>query len=84
MSERDYSQELAILLAMSPEERKVHFLEEKVESELYWLDQIVAEHRPDRVYNHRGDVEKIRQQRRVVQRWQKRLSEAKRKLNENG
>ena len=81
---RDMAAELAILLAMTPEERKVHFLQEKVDSELYWLDETIKECRPDKLFNQRGDVTKIREQRRVVQRWQTRLNAAKAKLSGSG
>jgi hypothetical protein len=77
---RDYKKELAMLEAMSPEERKVHFLQDAVDSELYWLDETITEHRPDRLYGQKGDMAKIREQRKVVQKWQAKLNAAKAKL----
>lgn len=81
---RDYSQELKMLLAMTPEERSVHFLQEKVDSELFWLEETIKDYRPDRMLGVRGDIGKIREQRRLVQAWQKKLNAAKAKLEKNG
>lgn len=66
---------LDMLLSMSPEERKVFFLTEKVESERYYHDELLSEYKTDRT-----KIQQARHQRKRVQLWAKRLDEARQML----
>lgn len=79
MEERDYKLEYEILMAMTPEERKVHFLTEMVESQQYWLEEMLTDWRDERSVT----MKEVRQQRKDVQKWAKRLNAAKQKLIES-
>lgn len=71
----DYDSQLAILLAMSDAERSVYCLQEKVDSEQYWLEVMLAEWR-----ERARPIQQIREQRKRVQLWRTRLNAAKAKL----
>lgn len=73
---RDVRSELEVLQAMQPQDRKVYLLTSKVNSEQYWLQDMLRGWKESREYT----MQDIRTQRKGVQRWQKRLNEAKAKL----
>lgn len=62
---------LTFLEEMSPTERRVHFLKEKVASENYWLQQMLEEWKADRSHG----MVKVREQRKRVQLWTSRLNQ---------
>lgn len=79
MCKRDYTTELSLLLSILESERKVLLLQEKVESEQFWLAVMLDDWKHDRSYS----LSQIREQRKMVQLWTKRLSEAKAKPAKN-
>ena len=76
--EVDYTAQYELLMAMSPEERRVHFLSDKVDTEQYWLEHMLIDWRDERAVS----MGEIREQRKRVQEWQKKLNEAKQKQSE--
>ena len=71
--------QLEMLEAMSKTERKVYLLTEAVASERYWLDKMLQEWKADRSYS----LSEIKEQRKKVQTWQKRLNAAKQMQSES-
>jgi hypothetical protein len=72
----DYKAKLEMLLEMSKAERLVYLINETVVSEQAWLAELLQVWREDRSVT----MEEIRDQRRRVQVWLRRLNEAKQKL----
>lgn len=70
---------LEMLLAMPPLERRVYLLTESVASESIYLEQLLDWWKEDRS----ATLIEIREQRRRVQAWSKRLREAKQKLKQS-
>jgi len=75
----DYKAKLDLLLGMPKEERKVHLMEESVVNEKEWLDRLLQWWREDRSVT----LPEIREQRKRVQAWVRRLNEAKAKLKKS-
>lgn len=75
----DYKAQLDMLLAMPKLERKVYLIQQSVKSEQAWLDELLLGWKQDRSFS----LQDIREQRRRVQAWRKRLEEAKRKQTES-
>lgn len=67
------------LLSLKPEERKVFLLNEKVESEQYWVQYMTEGFKQDRSYT----MQEIRTQRKGVQQWVKRLNVARKTLRKS-
>jgi len=70
---------LDMLLNMPPLERRVYLTQETVASENRYLQQLLDWWKEDRS----ATLTEIREQRRRVQAWSKRLNEARRKLTES-
>lgn len=79
----DYKAKLEMLQAMPPLERRVYLLTESVASENRYLEQLLDWWKEDRS----ATLIEIREQRRRVQAWSKRLAtardEAKQKLKQS-
>ena len=70
---------LDLLLSMPSEERKVYLIQQSVASEKLWLNKLLQWWREDRSVT----LPEIREQRKRVQAWTKRLNEAKAKLRKS-
>lgn len=79
LSMPDYKARYDFLIGLPPEERKVVILEEAVGSEKAWLDKLLEWWREDRSTS----LPEIREQRKRVQVWVRRLNEAKAKLKKS-
>lgn len=75
----NYKAKLEMLLAMPSLERRVYLLTETVTSENRYLEQLLDWWKEDRS----ATLIEIREQRRRVQAWSKRLNEAKQKLKQS-